>query len=71
MYAKQSEMYAIYNSSETIPPLFQTLCLQDVTHNYITTYDITVSLFSKIESQWVYLAVYNDSEWGDSTLWKT
>lgn len=50
---------------------FQTLCLQDVTHNYITTYDITVSLFPKIESQWVYLAVYNDSEWGDSTLWKT
>lgn len=56
-------MFDIYTSYDTIPDLFQTQCLQDVTSNYIKTYDIAIPLFPTIESQWVYLAVFNDSEW--------
>ncbi len=62
-FVKQKWMFDIYTSYDTIPDLFQTQCLQDVTSNYIKTYDIAIPLFPTIESQWVYLAVFNDSEW--------
>lgn len=62
-YAKQSEMQSIYESKEPKPELFQTLCIQDVTHLYMETSDVSVSLFPNVKSEYVYLAVFDNRDW--------
>ena len=62
-YAKQPEMQSIYESKELIPELFQTLCIRDVTHFYMETSDVNVSLFPNVKSKYVYLAVFDNRDW--------
>lgn len=62
-YAKQLEMQSIYESKEAKPELFQTPCMQDVTHLYVETSDLNVSLFPDVKSEYVYLAVFDNQNW--------
>lgn len=62
-YAKQAEMLSIYENDETKPELFQTPCMQDVTHLYVETSDVNVPLFSNLKSKYVYLAVFDNRDW--------
>ena len=62
-YAKQQEMQSINESKEPKPELFQTPCMQDVSHLYMETSDVNVSLFPNVKSEYVYLSVFDNRDW--------
>lgn len=63
-FARQPEMGELHRRCEGVmPKLFRTMCLRDVTDEYITTSDIDVPLFSGVEDEVVYIAVFNNQEW--------
>ena len=62
-YAKQPEMLPICENDEPKPELFQTPCMQDVTHFYVETSDVNVSLFPNLKSEYVYLATFDNWDW--------
>lgn len=63
MYRYQTEIADLYRCNEFKPELFQTPYLKDVTDLYVHTVDVEVSLFPQVKSEWVYLAVFDNSEW--------
>lgn len=65
-YEKRPEsLYMRASESETLPPLFDTPCLMDVTADYVPVSDIRVPLTYKKTSgmHFAYLSVFNNRDW--------
>ena len=63
MYSKQQDMEEIVSTKETVPEMFRSNCLKDVTADYVTTYDVEAKLFPGVKDSWIYLAVFDNRNW--------
>ena len=63
MYGKQQDMEEIASTKETVPEMFRSNCLKDVTADYVTTHDVEVKLFPEVRDPWIYLAVFDNRNW--------
>jgi len=62
-YAYQKSSLFHLNKSEKIPSLFNSPFIKDVTEKYTDVLDIQLSLLSKTNKKYVYLAVFDNKNW--------
>lgn len=62
-YAVNRELEQVYRRERYLPPVFNDLCIKDVTCEYMDTYDVQVVITNKTKSEYVYLAVFDNQKW--------
>lgn len=64
-YASNPDALIFESPNESIPPFCQQRFIKDVTHEYMTCYDIEIQLNlpSETNSQYAYLCVFNNETW--------
>ncbi|MCD7938391.1 MAG: discoidin domain-containing protein [Tannerellaceae bacterium] len=62
-YAYNEEIKNIINTEKYIPSFVKYPFLKDVTDEYMTTKDISVTLRKSIQSRYAYLAVFDNQKW--------
>lgn len=64
-YAINRELQALNKEEKQVPPTFQSPFIKDVTSEYMTTFDVEVEVLPtlKLNSQYAYLAVFDNKEW--------
>lgn len=61
-YAVNPDLVRLHKSETCIPQLFRTLCMKDVTHEYMVTSDVEVELDEKT-GKYAYLATFDNESW--------
>jgi hypothetical protein len=62
-YAINKEIEDIHKTEKYIPPAFYIPFIKDVSHEYMTTRDVTVNIDNEDKHAYAYLAVFDNKEW--------
>ncbi|NDV65497.1 discoidin domain-containing protein [Bacteroides sp. 224] len=62
-YAINKEIQDMHEKEKYIPPTFSSVCIKDVTEEYLKTCDITISIPSPHKHTYAYLAVFDNEKW--------
>jgi hypothetical protein len=62
-YAINREIEQIHRAEKYVPPAFRSLCIKDVTEEYMQTFNVCVEIKNRVKNDYAYLAVFDNKEW--------